>query len=406
MKNVEIKPNIYWVGAVDWAIRDFHGYITPRGSTYNNYLIMDSDITLVDTVHAEHTGDTIRNIRRLTEFGKIKNIVVNHIESDHAGGLVSIKLLAPDAVVYCTDKAKKGLARMFDISGWDIRVVKSGDTLSTGTKTLTFLETPMLHWPDSMMTYIKEDRLLISQDAFGQHLASAQRFDDEFVGCASMEVLEDAVWDYYANSLMPFGSLILNKLAEVEKLGLEIDMIAPDHGIIWRAHPGKILKMYADIASGYAEERVVVIYDTMWHSTEKMARPIADGIKAESMDVRVFKLRSTSTSEAMKEMWRARGCLIGSPTLNNTVFPEVGKFLDTMRGLRPKNRIVGAFGSCGWAGGAIKEILDDAKGLKLEVVEPGLQIISAPSSEDEETCFEFGRDFARKTREYHKNFAR
>lgn len=406
MRSLEIKPGIFWVGAVDWAVRDFHGYITPRGSTYNNYLIMDRDVTLIDAVHADFTGASIRNIRRIVEPSKIKNIVVNHIEPDHAGGLLGIKSLCPDAVIYITEKGRKGLARMFDTSGWDIRVVKTGDTLNTGSKTLTFLETPMLHWPDSMMTYVPEDRLLISQDAFGQHLSSAQRFDDEFVECSSMSVLEDSVWDYYANILMPFGSLILSKLGEVEKMGIEIDMIAPDHGIIWRAHPGKIMKMYADIAAGYAEERVVVIYDTMWHSTEKMTRPMVEGLKAEGMDTRVFKLRATSTSEAIKEFWRARGCLIGSPTLNNTIFPEVGKFLDSMRGLRPKGRIVGAFGSCGWAGGGVKEILETAKGMKLEVVEQGLQIISAPSAEDEEKCYEFGRDFALKTRAYHQSFTK
>lgn len=404
MNSLEIKPGIFWVGAVDWAIRDFHGYVTPRGSTYNNYLIMDRDVTLVDAIHSDFTEASIKNIKRIVDPARIKNIVVNHIEPDHAGGLAVMKSLAPDAMLHCTEKGKKGLERMFDIAGWNIRTVKTGDTLSTGSKTLTFLETPMLHWPDSMMTYIPEDRLLISQDAFGQHLASAQRFDDEFVSCSSMAELDDAVWDYYANILMPFGSIITQKLGEVEKLGLEIDMIAPDHGIIWRSHPGKIIRMYSDIAAGAADERVVIIYDTMWHSTEKMTRPMLDGIRAEGMDTRVIKLKATPTSAALKEFWRARGCILGSPTLNNTILPKVGEFLVYLRGLRPKNRIMGAFGSYGWAGGAVKEILETAKAMKLEVVEPGMQIVGPPSGQDEEACYEFGREFARRTREYHKNF--
>jgi flavorubredoxin len=254
------------------------------------------------------------------------------------------------------------------------------------------------------MTYVPEDKLLISQDAFGQHLASAQRFDDEFVACSSVSELDDAVWDYYANILMPFGTLIQRKLKEVAELKLDIDMIAPDHGVIWRSHPEKVLQMYSDMASGRCDERVVVIYDTMWHSTEKMTLPIVEGVKAEGMDVRVVKLRATPTSVAIKEFWRARGTLIGSPTLNNTLFPQVAEFLYSIKGLRPKNRIVGAFGSYGWGGGAIKEILEVAKGLKLEVVEPGMGVVSKPSPEDEEKCFEFGRDFARRTREYHKQF--
>lgn len=404
MKKIEVTPGIFWVGAVDWAVRDFHGYITPRGSTYNNYLIMDKDITLVDAVHDEFTNATITNIRKHAEISEIKNIVVNHIEPDHAGGLARLVHMARHPKVYCTAKAKQGLERMFDISKWDITIVKTGDELKTGAKTLVFLETPMLHWPDSMMTYVKEDKLLISQDGFGQHMASAHRFDDELLSCIAVSELEDAVWDYYANILMPFGTLIIQKLAEVQKLGLEIKIIAPDHGIIWRQHPNKVLQMYTDMASGKCDERVSIIYDTMWHSTEKMIPALAEGIRDEGMDVKVLKLRATPTSVCVKEFWRSRGTLIGSPTLNNTLFPQVADFLTTIKGLRPKNRIVSAFGSYGWGGGAVKEILNTCKELKLETVEPGIQVKYRPSAQDEADCYGFGREFARKTREYHTKF--
>jgi flavorubredoxin len=404
MDAVEIKPDVYWVGAIDWAIRDFHGYITPRGSTYNNYLVLDENITLLDAVKHDFVDVSISRIKSLTDPRRIKNIVINHIEPDHASGLDEIMKLTSQATIYCTEKGKKGLERFFDTSEWNIKVVKTGDELNIGKRTLLFIETPMLHWPDSMMTYIKEDKILVSQDGFGQHLASSQRFDDEFIRCASMFELEDAVWDYYANILMPFGSLIKQKIAEIGKLGLQIDIIAPDHGVVWRENPEKVIQMYLDMANGKAEERAVIIYDTMWHSTEKMAQAIMEGVRAEGVDCKVLKLRATSTSVAVKEFWRARGCLVGSPTLNNGIFPYVGEFLIYLKGLRPKNRIVSAFGSYGWGGGAVKEILESFKNMKLETVEPGLGVNYKASKEDEKRCYEFGRQFAERLKEYHKRF--
>lgn len=404
MKAVELKNGIYWVGAIDWAVRDFHGYVTPRGTTYNNYLIMDDEITLLDTVRYDFADITIKNIKSVVEPSRIKNIIINHIENDHATSIDRIMELTPNATIYITERGRKGLERFFDLSKWNVKVVKTGDTLNIGKRTLLFLETPMLHWPDSMMTYIKEDRVLVSQDAFGQHLATAARFDDEFVECASHAELEDSVIDYYANILMPFGQLIKAKISEIQKLGLEIDMIAPDHGIIWRKQPERVIQMYQDMADGKASLRVAIIYDTMWHSTERMTAPIMQGIKDEGVDCTVIKLRATPGSVAVKELWKSRGCLIGTPTLNNTIFPSVAGFLTYLRGLRPKNRIAGAFGSYGWGGGAVKEVYEEFKKMGLETVEPGLQVIYKPSSEDEKLCYEFGREFAMKVKEYHKKF--
>jgi anaerobic nitric oxide reductase flavorubredoxin len=404
MKAVELKNGIYWVGAIDWAVRDFHGYATPRGTTYNNYLIMDDEITLLDTVKHDFSDITIKNIRSVVDPAKIKNVVINHIENDHATSLDEIMALAKDATIYITEKGKKGLGRFFDISKWKMKVVKTGDTLSIGKRTLLFIETPMLHWPDSMMTYIKEERILISQDGFGQHIASAVRFDDEFAGCESLSELEDAVVDYYANILMPFGPVIKNKIAEIQKLGLEIETIAPDHGIIWRKGAKQVIQKYLDMADGKASLSVPIIYDTMWHSTEKMSLPIMQGIKDEGVDCKVIKLRATPMSIAIKEFWKARGCLVGTPTLNNIMYPTVAEFLTHLRGLRPKNRIMGAFGSFGWGGGAVKEAYEEFKRMGLETVEPGLQILYRPSLEDEEKCYDFGREFAQKVKEYHSRF--
>jgi len=404
MNAIPIKPDIYWVGAIDWAVRDFHGYMTPNGTTYNNYLIMDEQITLLDTVKHDFADISIENIRQVTDPSRIRNIVINHIENDHASSLGAIMALAPDAAVYISEKGKKGLARFFDISAWDVRTVKTGDTLSVGRHTLLFVETPMLHWPDSMMTYVREAKLLISQDGFGQHLATSARFDDEFIECASVYSLEDAVIDYYANILMPFGSIIKAKIAEIQKMGLEIDMIAPDHGVIWRQDPGKVLDMYMAMAGGRADLRVVVVYDTMWNSTERMTLPLMQGLRDEGVDCKVIKLRATPMSVAIKEFWKARGILIGTPTLNNKMYPSVAEFLQHIAGLRPKNRIGGAFGSYGWGGGAVKEVYDNLREMKLDIFEPGVEALYLPSPEDEERCREFGRGFGRRVKEYHSRF--
>jgi anaerobic nitric oxide reductase flavorubredoxin len=404
VKALEIKPDIFWVGVIDWQIRDFHGYVTPSGTSYNNYLVLDDQITLFDTVKHDFSEITIDNIRSIVDPSKIKNIVINHIENDHMSSIGDVMRLTPHATIYITNKGKKGLDRFFDTSKWDMRIVKTGDTLNIGKRNLLFLETPMLHWPDSMMTYVKEDKLLISQDAFGQHYASAARFDDEFISLHSEAELEDAIKDYYANILMPFGTLIKNKIADVQKLGLEVDMIAPDHGIIWRRDPSKIINMYLDMADGKADLRVAIIYDTMWHSTEQMTVPIMQGIKDEGVDVKVVKLRADPVSFAVKEFWKARGCLIGSPTLNNSMFPTLAQFLVYLRGLKPRNRIAGAFGSYGWGGGAVRDIYEELKKMDIEVVEQGLQVLYKPSAEDHKHCYDFGREFANKVKEYHSKF--
>lgn len=404
MKPVEIKKNIFWVGAIDWSIRDFHGYITPKGTTYNNFIIMDNDITLIDTVKDVFSEVLIKNISHLVDPSDIKNIVINHIENDHVSSLDKIMEITPNAKIYITAKGKEGLARFYDISKWNINVVKTGDKISTGNKTLMFIETPMLHWPDSMMTYIYEDELLISQDAFGQHLATSARFDDEFINCASQKELDDAVIDYYANILMPFGFIIKPKILELQKLGLKINMIAPDHGIIWRKNPERVLKQYLDMSEGKAEERVLIVYDTMWKSTEYMTYSIAQGVKEAGIDCQIVKLRATPLSYAITQFWKCRGTLIGSPTLNNLTFPPVMEFLSYLKGLRPKNRIVGAFGSYGWGGGAVREIYEVVKNMGLETFGTGLQVKYRPSLADEEECFNFGKEFALSTIEYNKKF--
>lgn len=404
MKAVELKKDVFWVGALDWAVRDFHGYVTPYGTSYNNYLVFDDEITLIDTVKYDFADITLKNITSLVDPAKIKHVIINHIENDHVTSLDRIMALAPEATVYMTEKGRNGLSRFYNLDNWKIKTVKTGDTLCTGKKTYRFLETPMLHWPDSMMTYLEGERILFTQDAFGQHIASAGRFDDEFIAEYSESALKDAVIDYYANILMPFGTMIKNKINEIGQKELKIDIIAPDHGIIWRKNPASVLETYMDLANGKANLSVVIIYDTMWHSTEKMVVPITEGIRSEGLGVKVIKLRATPMSVAIKEFWKARGALIGSPTLNNVTYPSVAEFLTHLRGLRPTNRLVGAFGSYGWGGGAVREIYDEFKRMKLESVEPGFQVNYAPSIDDEAGCFEFGKTFAKSVIDYHSKF--
>lgn len=400
MKAVEIKPDIYWVGAVDWAVRDFHGYETPHGTTYNNYLIMDDEVTLVDTVREEFAATTVDGIRGIVDPSRIRRVIVNHIENDHMGALDRIMALCPEATIHVGKRGLKGMERFFDVSKWNVETITTGDELKLGRYTLSFIETSMLHWPDSIVTCVKEAKLLFSQDAFGQHYASTSRFDDEFAACASAAELEDAVVDYYANILMPFGSLIKKTISSIRDSGIPIDMIAPDHGVIWREDPEKVIRMYLDMADGKAEARVALVYDTMWHGTEMMNQPIVQGIKDEGLECKVIKLRNTPMSAAVKELWKSRGFLVGSPTLNNEMFPSVAAFMTYLRGLRPRSRIASAYGTFGWGGGAVKKMLAALGDMKLELVEPGLEVQYRPLAEDKEKCYEFGREFARRIKAY------
>ncbi|MCX7857731.1 MAG: FprA family A-type flavoprotein [Deltaproteobacteria bacterium] len=403
MEPIIVKEDLYWVGAIDWGVRDFHGYVTKNGTTYNNYLLLDKDITLFDCVHKDFSLMSLENIRKLIDPKLIKNFVINHIEPDHSGALYTFLKELPNVTVFTTEKGKKGLERMFNMEGVNVKTVKNGETLSTGKYTLLFLETPMLHWPDSMVTYVRELKTLISQDAFGLHFASTCRFDDEFISTYSSFELEDAIYDYYANILMPFGSLIKSKIEEIVKLGIEIEIIAPDHGVIWRKDPKKVINMYLDMASGKAECGVVIVYDTMWHATEQMVYPIVKGILDEGVKAKVIKLRSSPLSDAVKEFWKLRGVLVGTPTINNSMFPSVAEFLYHLSGLKPRLRVAGAFGSFGWSAGGVKQAYEFFRKMGLEVVEPGLEINYGLKDEDREKCYEFGRTFAKRVSEFHKN---
>jgi flavorubredoxin len=390
MEKVELKKGIYWVGAIDWNVRDFHGYSTPFGSTYNAYLILDEKNVLVDTVKAPFYLEMVGRISEIIDPAKIDIVISNHVEMDHSGSLLQIVERIGSPLVVTSERGKKGLEKHYEQS-WRFRTVKSGETLSIGHRTLAFVEAPMLHWPDSMFTYIKEDQLLLPNDAFGQHFASCQRFEDE----VGDEVMRHAA-KYYANILWPLAPLILKKVDDVVKMRIPIDMIAPSHGLIWRRDPHRIIQAYVEWSQGKTAKKVLVIYDTMWGSTEKMAKAILKGLIEEGADARLLHLRSNHRSDIIAEMLDARGILLGSPTLNNGMFPTMGDFLTYLRGLRPKGKIFGLFGSHGWGGGAMKEMRRHLEMEKFEIWEKELAVQFVPNSDELSSAIQFGREFAKK----------
>ncbi len=390
MEKVELKKGIYWVGAIDWNVRDFHGYSTPFGTTYNAYLILDEKNVLVDTVKAPFYLEMLGRISEIIDPSKIDVIVSNHVEMDHSGSLPQIVERIGDPLVITSERGKKGLEKHYQRS-MNFRIVKTGDTFPIGHRTLTFVEAPMLHWPDSMFTYIKEDQLLLPNDAFGQHFASSQRFEDE----VGDELMKHAA-KYYANILWPLAPLILKKMGEVVKMGIPIDMIGPSHGLIWRKDPSRIIQAYVDWSQGKTGRKILIVYDTMWGSTESLAKAILKGLIEEEAEAKLLHLRSNHRSDIIYEMLEAKGILLGSPTLNNGMFPTMGDFLTYMRGLKPKGKIFGLFGSHGWGGGAVKEMRKNLVEEKFEVCEKELVVQYIPDSEELKKAIQFGKEFAKK----------
>lgn len=394
MRPVEISKGVYDVGVRDWNIRDFHGYSTYQGTSYNAFLIVDEKIVLLDTVKKKFSDQLIDNISRIIDPKTIDYVVSNHTEMDHSGGLPRVMhKVGEDKPLYCSKMGAKNLSRHFS-QKWNYRPVETGAELSLGNRSLMFFETRMVHWPDSMFTYLKEDKILFSSDGFGQHYAGYERFDDQ----VGEEIMFHAK-KYYANILLLYSPLILKLLDKVAELGLEIDMICPDHGIIWRKDPGKIINAYAKWAKQEQEKKAVVIYDTMWHSTEAMAEAIAAGIDGEGVSVRPIDIRSSHRSEIMTEVLDAAAIVVGSPTLNNQLFPTVSDILTYMKGLKPLNKIGAAFGSYGWSGEAVKLINKELEAMKFDIIDPGVRIQYVPGKEGLEACFELGKKIGKAVKE-------
>ncbi|MDK2917329.1 MAG: anaerobic nitric oxide reductase flavorubredoxin [Candidatus Petromonas sp.] len=388
----EIKKGIYWVGAVDWNKREFHGptYHTHRGTSYNSYLIIDEKVTLVDAVDEDFVDIMLENINSVIDVSKIDYVVVNHVEPDHSGAFPKVMEHIPNAKVFCSAKGKDGMKAHY-FGDYDYNIVKTGDVVNIGKRSLKFIEAPMLHWPDSMFTYIEEEKLLMPNDAFGQHMAFSHIFDDE----NDMDVVMNEAKNYYANILMPFSPLITKKIDEIVNMGLEIDMIAPSHGIIWRTHPEKIIDTYLKWAKGETERKAVIVYDTMWGSTTKMAHAILDGLVSEGVEVKLYKASVSDITHVIGDILDAKALLVGSSTINNTMIATIGYFLEEIIGLKPRGKIGASFGSYGWGKGAVANIEKKMKEMGIKLTHEGLQIKYVPTEEDLKKCYELGKEIGK-----------
>lgn len=392
MKAVKITEHVWWVGAIDWALKEFHGYTTHRGTTYNAFLIMADKITLIDTVKAPFKNEMYARIASVVDPSKIDYIISNHAEMDHSGALPEvIRDLNPEKV-FASVAGVKALHDHFRI-GDKLTPVKTGDTISLGNLNVSFVETKMLHWPDSMFTYLAEDKLLFSQDGFGMHLATDRLFVDE----NEWDVIETEMKRYYANILLPYAPQALKLLEVFPTLNLDVAMIAPDHGPLWRGDLLlKPLELYGKWAKQAPVDQALVIYDTMWHSTEKMAFEIADGIRSTGAKVKVMALDGHSRSDVAAEMLDIGALVVGSPTINNGLFPRTADVLTYLKGLRPKNLIGAAFGSFGWSGEAVAQINDYLKAMNVELVSDGLKLKYVPAEAELAQAYSFGQQIGEK----------
>ncbi len=383
MRPLGVAKDIYWVGAADWNARDFHGYSINKGTSYNAYLVLDEKVALIDTVKARFADEMIDKIAQVIDPEKVDLVISNHTEMDHSGGLPRVMhRIGEDKPVYCSKMGHKNLSLHFP-GKFNYRPVDDQGELSLGGRTLTFLETRMLHWPDSMFTYVKGEGILFSSDAFGQHYAGPERFDDEIGG----EIMPHAR-KYFANILLPYSPLILKLADKIGELGLSLDMICPDHGVIWRKDPSKIVQAYVEWSRQEPKKKAVIAYDTMWQSTRRLAEEIADALAARGVAAMPMHLRACHRSDVMTEVLDAGAVLVGSPTMNNGLFPTVSDFLTYMKGLKPKNKVGAAFGSYGWSGEAVKMITGELEEMKFQVVDPGVRVNYVPDGEALEACRE------------------
>ncbi|RGZ00880.1 FprA family A-type flavoprotein [Clostridium sp. AM58-1XD] len=390
MNKVEVRPGIYYVGAVDWNVRSFHGYSTDHGATYNAYLIVDEKIALIDTVKGPFAKELIDRVSEIVDMKDIDYVVSNHVEMDHSGALPAVMKEASNAVIVTSSPAGlKGLQAHYGTE-YSYQPVKAGDTLSLGSRTLTFVATPMLHWPDNMVTYCPEEKILFSNDAFGQHFASNKHFDLQ----TDLSVVYQEAKKYYANILMPYGAQA-KKALEIVK-GLDLEMICPSHGVIWTQHIPDILQMYEEYSCQPPKKEACIVFDSMWHSTEKMAFAILEGFSRAGVSAKLYDLKECHISDIMTDILTAEYVAVGSSTLNNQMLPTVASFLCYMKGLAPKNRKGFAFGSYGWGGQSIGQVAESMTGMGFTMICDPVKQLYIPSDEQlgalEEKIYEAVKD--------------
>jgi flavorubredoxin len=396
MKAIEVVKDVYWVGAIDHNVRHFHGYSysTHHGTTYNAYLVLGEKIALVDAVAGHFSDEMFERISSVVDPQKIDYMISNHTEMDHSGAVPDVLKMVTDVILICTPKAVDELKKHYT-DGWQIQTVKTGDELDLGGKTLRFYEAPMLHWPESMFTYYVEEQLLLPNDAFGQHYATEKRFADE----VDQATLWREAEKYYANILWPLSRMVQRKIEEVIELGLPIKTIAPSHGLIWREDPLQIVTRYLEWAKGErTRDQVVIAWDTMYHSTTKLARAMAEGISDEGLEPLLRLIPTNDRGDIIADLLEAKGILVGSATLHNDILPTVAPLLSDFEVLKPAGKKCAAFGSFGWGGGAVKRIQESMKSGKMDIVMEPFTAKWVPNEDELREAYQFGRDFAKKVK--------
>jgi flavorubredoxin len=383
-----LTEGVFWVGYVDWSVRDFHGYTTERGSTYNAYLVMGQKTALIDTVKAPYASALLDSVKARVPLEKVDFIVCNHAEPDHSGGLPVVVRACSNAAVVCNAKCRDALAHHYDVSGWKFQVIKDTETLSLGGKTLQFFDTPMVHWPESMATYLVERELLFSMDAFGQHYASGFRFDDESDLC---EVMQEAK-TYYANIVLPYGRPVAATLARLG--GLKLAMVAPSHGVIWRRHFAKILAAYQEWMVCKPAKKVVVVYCSMWNSTHVMADAVAAGAEEFPVEVKLIDANATDDTQIVTAVMDCAALAVGSATLNMGLMPRLAATLTYLRGLKPLGKAGFVFGSYGWAPKGVEEVSQYLQAMQVKPVCEPVACRFAPDAATLEKCRVAGRALA------------
>jgi len=397
MRPVEIKDGIFWIGAVDWNRRNFHGYSkSSLGTTYNNFLIMDEKVTLVDTVAEEFWGTLKCNLAQvLGDDRKIDYFVINHLEPDHAGCLaLAVEKYRPEKI-FTSPMGEKAMKAHFHYTDWPVEVVPTGTEISLGKRRLQFIETRMLHWPDSMLTYCPEGKIAFTNDAFGQNWATSERWADE----VDRHTLENLMKDYYANIVLPYSPVVLKILKALDEMNLDIDTICPDHGLLFRGDDIQwVLDKYVEFAEQKPKNKAVIVYDTMWHSTEKMAQAVAFGLADEGVSVRLMSMKSNHHSEVMAEVYDAAAVIVGSPTHNNGILPLMADMMTYMKGLRPQNKIGAAIGSFGWSGECVKILTKWLEDIGMDVLDP-VKVKHVPDHDALNLCYEQGKAIAAAIKE-------
>jgi flavorubredoxin len=387
----ELAKGVYWVGVVDWSLRHFHGHelSTHRGSSYNAYLITDEKTVLVDTVWEPFQEQLIENISEIIDPAKIDVVVANHAEVDHSGGLPAVMRHAPGATLIVSKRGRESVEGHYH-QPWNFQTVQTGDRVNIGKNELLFIEAPMLHWPDSMFTYLTGHNILMPNDAFGQHYATAFRFNDE----VNEEELYEEALKYYANIITPFSNQVLRKIDELLALNLPVNMIAPSHGVLWRRDPLQIVKKYQEWARQTPEKSAVILYDSMWQGTRHLAEAIGEGLENEGIPYKIFHMAISDMNDVVTEIFKTKAVIVGSPTFNQGLLPTITPILEDIKGLKFQNKIGAAFGCYGWSGESLKLIEEHLDKCKIPVVAEGLLAKWQPKPDDLAKARELGRNMA------------